>query len=99
MPYYTEIRDAHINDHRCFNNLLSNSGGIPLYRAIFGQFTFSALVEYSLMSLVAVIGEGEDLECHAAVAVNDSTSASADSSSFEIVIEQLQQVMKIEVFI
>ncbi len=91
------IRDAHIEDNRAFNTLLSNSGGIGLFRAIFGQFTFSAVIEYSLMTITAVSGVDEEKECHALIAINDTTSVSSDPGSFGSVIKQLTQVMDVKV--
>lgn len=92
-----ELRSGALEDNRAFNALLTNCGGLPLYRAIFGQFTFSAIVEYSLMTIAGIRGTGDDSECFSFLAVNDSTSCSSDADSFSTTLNELNQLVDVQV--
>jgi hypothetical protein len=96
MPFIT-YRDCDGEDSRAFTQLLTNCGGVPLYRAIFGQFTYSAVLEYSLSTYGAFEGEDEFRMCHAMVALNDSSSPTADQDSFDAVIKELKPFLDINV--
>ncbi len=96
MPYLT-YRDADVDDARAFTNLLSICGGVPLYRAMFGQFTYSALLEYSLSTFGAFDGEDDTKVCYALAALNDSVSCSADPESFELVLNEIKPFLNVEV--
>ena len=53
MTSFVSIRSSTLEDIRAFNGLVNNSGGAVFYRATFGQFNFSSMVETSCISLIA----------------------------------------------
>ena len=96
MSYFT-YRDADVEDSRAFTNLLSSSGGVPLYRAMFGQFTYSAILEYSLTTVGAFEGDDEAKTCYSLIALNDCVSCTADPDSFELVLSEIKPFLNVEV--
>ena len=53
------IRRSEIEDSRGFSDLVNSQGGQALFRATFGQFNFSNLVEYSYLSLSVIVEEDQ----------------------------------------
>ena len=49
-----DVRRSESEDGRYFNNLVTNLGGPNLFRALFGQYNFTSLVEYSYCSLIGL---------------------------------------------
>jgi hypothetical protein len=97
MASFITYRDCDGDDSRAFTQMLNNCGGVPLYRAIFGQFTYSAILEYSLATYGAFEGEDDFRICHSMVALNDCASSTADQDSFVSVINELKPYINVEV--
>lgn len=88
------IRRAEINDVVEFNTLVSNLGRVPLFRATFGTFNYSNIVEYSHLALLATCGNDDN----AALGFASITDASGmDSLSFENAIIELKAYIPVEV--
>ena len=94
MPDDLLIRRAEINDVVEFNGLLSSLGRVPLFKATFGAFNYSNIVEYSHLSLLATCGS-EDNSALGFVSITDSSSV--DSLSFENAILKLKPYLPVEV--
>jgi hypothetical protein len=88
------IRRAEIDDVVNFNALVSSLGRVPLFRAIFGAFNYSNIVEYSHLSLIATCGSDAD---SAVGFVSISDSSTLDSLTFESAIVELKQYVQVEV--
>lgn len=89
-----QIRRAEINDVVEFNGLLSSLDGVPLFKAIFGTFNYTNLVEYSHLSLIASHSSNAE-SAQGFVSLSDSPSI--DSLSFESSISQLKPFLPVEV--
>jgi hypothetical protein len=94
MPDDLLIRRAEINDVVEFNGLVSSLGRVPLFKATFGAFNYSNIVEYSHLSLLATCGS-EDNSALGFVSITDSSSV--DSLSFENAILKLKPFLPVEV--
>jgi len=94
------VRCGEQNDARVFSALINASGGTSLFRATFGHFHFSALVEYSCLSLIALTTNDEKEEiCSGFLAINDSISATnTESDSFDRAIEELSNHLPVKVY-
>jgi len=96
-----KLRIAQVSDSRAFNALLNSEGGQALYKAYFGQFSFSSLVEYSFSSLI-YIGSAENVEddiCSAFMAINDCVSNNSDPDDVEKVIDELSPFVPLQVIL
>ena len=82
----SQIRRAEIDDARVFNTLLNSQGGQALFRATFGQFNFSNLVEYSYFSIICDVCEES---CTGFASFNDANSINGE---FDTTIETLQNL-------
>jgi hypothetical protein len=89
-----QIRRAEINDVVEFNGLLSSLDGVPLFKAIFGTFNYTNLIEYSHLSLIASHSSNAE-SAQGFVSISDSPSI--DSLSFESSISQLKPFLPVEV--
>lgn len=69
------LRRAEVEDSRGFSDLLNSQGGQTIFRATFGQFNFSNLVEYSYLSLSCLYGNEEFVGF---AAFNDSNAFSGE---------------------
>lgn len=87
------IRRAEIDDVVSFNALVSSLGRVPLFRAIFGAFNYSNIVEYSHLSLIASCGS--DAEAVGFVSITDTSTL--DSLTFDGAIKELKQYVQVEV--
>ena len=85
------IRRAEIEDSKAFNTLINGQGGQALFRASFGQYNFSSLVEYSYLSMVAY---ADDEICTAFASFSDSVSLAGE---FDETIEALQEILPCKV--
>lgn len=88
------IRRAEHDDILRFNFLISSLGRVPLFKATFGSFNYSSIVEYSHLSLLAACGDDEE-SALGFVSISDSTLL--ESVSFDNAIFELQQYIPIEV--
>ena len=84
------IQRAQIDDVLKFNALINALGRVPLFRAIFGPFNYSTIIEFNHLSILATCGEGED-SATGFVSINDSVSG--DHSSYDAVIEELNDYL------
>lgn len=89
-----QIRRAEINDVVEFNGLLSSLDGVQLFKAVFGTFSYSNLIEYSHLSLIASHSSNAE-SAQGFVSISDSPSI--DSLSFESSISQLKPFLPVEV--
>lgn len=71
---------AVVEDVSIFNTLLNASGGPALFRATFGQYNYSMLIENSIISLMSV-AEVEE-KCLGFLVVNDSPTVSMENDTF-----------------
>lgn len=103
MSYQSNIKVRKVDneDSRHFTPLLNTLGGIGLFRAIFGQFSFSSLVEYCLTTLITIVNDGEGDEGEEAVAfisVNDNISSTADADLTEKMLTELSNFFPAQVY-
>lgn len=75
---------ALIEDGSGFSSLVNGLGGQSLYRALYGPYNFTSLVEYSYLSLVS---KSDDGVLGGFVSVNDGLPG--DSEPFDDFIEKL----------
>jgi len=73
-------RRSEVDDVSIFNTLLNASGGPALFRATFGQYNFSMMIESSVSALIGVAEE--EGKCLGFLAVNDSPSVSTENDTF-----------------
>jgi hypothetical protein len=85
-----EVRRSEAEDGRHFNNLVTNLGGPNLFRALFGQYNFTSLVEYSFCSL---IGLNENDQCGLFATFNDGMLTTQDNVPFDILIDSLSGIL------
>jgi hypothetical protein len=85
------IRNADNEDIRTFNTLMNNNGGAVFFRATFGQFNFSTMVETSVISLVAHATEDESMLGY--ISVTDSPLIGKEGDAFDRYIKSLQSFM------
>ena len=88
------IRRAEIEDVVSFNALVSSLGRVPLFRAIFGAFNYSNIVEYSHLSLIATCGSDAD---SAVGFVSIADSSTLDSLTFDTAIVELKPFVPVVV--
>lgn len=69
--------------------MVQSSGGNPVYKANFGPFNFSTLIEYSLVSLIAT--SDDNTMCTGFLTVNDSPTISGEVD-LEKAIETLSDI-------
>lgn len=84
------IRRAEVEDGREFNALVNSLGGQALFRALFGQYNFTSLVEYSHLSLIA-INEEESCVCFAAF--SDGAAGTTDIVQFDELLIHLSTII------
>lgn len=97
------IRKAEQEDGVNFANLMTACGGVSLFRATFGQINFSALVEYSYLSIISNVNvysmeKEENIDVSVGfLAISDSISATTtDHDSFDKAIEALQFIYPLQ---
>ena len=88
------IRRAKIENVVEFNALISSLGRVPLFRAIFGQYNYSSIVEFSHLTLLASCANEENV---AVGFVSITDSSCIDSLSFESAILELKPFIPVEV--
>ena len=81
-------RRALVEDVSTFNTLLNASGGPALFRATFGQYNYSMMVENSVAALVSVVETEE--KCLGFLVVNDSPTVSLENDVFMATVEALR---------
>jgi len=81
-------RRALVEDISTFNTLLNASGGPALFRATFGQYNYSMMVENSVAALISVV-ESEE-KCLGLLVINDSPSVSVENDLFLSTVEALR---------
>jgi hypothetical protein len=89
------IRRAEINDVINFNSLVTSLGRTAYFRAIFGPYNYSNIIEYSHLTLLATSGDGDENTGVGLVSITDSSNL--DSLSFDSVITSLQQFLPLQV--
>jgi hypothetical protein len=83
------IRKAVVDDVRAFNGLINSLGGTNLFRALFGQYNFTSIIEYSYLSLITILNDSS--VCFASF--SDGLSNSTENISFDYIIEEISQIM------
>lgn len=86
----TIIRRAITEDAREFNALINQLGGPNVFRAQFGQYNFTSLVEYSHLALSAITDDGS---CGCFAAFSDGILSVGDNISFDDIILQLNDLL------
>ena len=81
-------RHATLEDVRSFNSLVNNSGGAVFFRATFGQFNFSTMVETSCVSMLSM-SESTDA-CLAYMCVTDCPSIGKDGDAYDKTLELIK---------
>jgi hypothetical protein len=89
-----KVRDSTQEDAHLFNRLLNNLGGPSLYRAVFGQFNYASLVDFSHLSLIALQTKTSEENCIGYMAINDGV-LSTDSDNFEKYVAALNQMLPV----
>ena len=84
------VRRAEVEDGREFNILINSLGGQALFRALFGQYNFTSLVEYAHLSLIAM---NEDDSCVCFAAFSDGSAGASDNIQFDELILQLSSII------
>jgi hypothetical protein len=84
------IRRAAVEDGREFNALVNQLGGPNVFRAQFGQYNFTSLVEYSHVSLFAPTDEGS---CGCFASFSDGILSVGDNLSFDEIINILNDLL------
>ena len=94
-----KLRRGEQSDSRIFTGLINSSGGAPLFRATFGHFNFSTLLEYSYLTLIAISTNDDNEEtCAGFLSINDSVSSSStEQDSFDKTIEALSDYIPVKV--
>lgn len=96
------IRRTEFDDIRDLSQLVSNTGGIPIYKATFGPFNFNLMIENSYLSLI-VTNEKESksadysLNTIGFISVNDGLTLINDPDSFDKIIAALNSFIPITV--
>jgi hypothetical protein len=89
MTSFVSIRSSALEDIRAFNGLVNNSGGAVFYRATFGQFNFSSMVETSCISLIAMAED--NATCVAYLSVSDSPGIGKEGIAFDNTISLINE--------
>lgn len=84
------VRKADINDGREFNALVNTLGGASLFRAQFGQYNFTSLIEYAHMSLLL---PAEDGSCGGFATFCDGQLNLSDGATFDEIIASLSELV------
>lgn len=84
------MRSADISDGREFNSLVNTLGGANLFRAQFGQYNFTSLIEYAHMS---VYMPSDDESCGAFAAFCDGQLNLSDGLSFDELLASLSELV------
>lgn len=79
---------------QAFNQLVSVSGGLPLYKAIFGQFNYSTIVEFSYISLVYLPQDNIETS-YGFIAVNDSSYTLSSDDGFVDMFDAIKALLPI----
>jgi hypothetical protein len=88
------VRRADFDDSKDLADLVNKTGGASIFKATFGNYNFSSLVENSYLSLLAE-EQAEDVDgvlvskTASFVAVNDSVPLISDTSAYGRIIEAL----------
>ena len=85
-----KVRRSEAEDGRLFNSLVTNLGGPNLFRALFGQYNYTSLVEYSYCSL---IGLDESEQCGLFATFNDGMLTTQDTIPFNILLDALGEIL------
>ena len=83
-------RQAELEDVRAFNGLINNSGGAIFFKATFGQFNFTSMVENSCISLVSMAENANDM-CLAYLSVTDSPGIGKEGDAFDKAIQAIRE--------
>lgn len=84
------IRRANIDDGREFNALVNELGGTNVFRAQFGQFNFTSLIEYAHLSLYA---KADDGSCGCFAAFSDGLLSVGENVSFDDILRSLSDLV------
>jgi len=82
-------RVALLEDIRTFNGLVNNSGGAVFFRATFGQFNFSSMVETSVCSLISMNDTADT--CLAYLSITDCPGIGKEGDAFDKTIKVIQE--------
>jgi hypothetical protein len=99
----SDIRRADFLDADAFANLIEHEGGASLFKATFGQYNYSTMIETSVAVLTAEpdnIGSVEASPISSGfICLNDSISCSVDAVPFEVAVEIISQYIFVTVSI
>jgi hypothetical protein len=79
------IKKSVLDDNTGLTALINGLGGQSLYRALYGQYSFASLIEFSLLSITATNSDGV---IGGFAAVNDGMVS--DDETFDEFIKKLQ---------
>ena len=93
------IRRCEFDDAKLLNTAVSNNGGLATYKASFGAFNFSSIIENSYLMLTAnVTNEDESETSINVMSLNDTvTLANSDSTAFTRAIDELKPYIPVTV--
>ena len=89
MSLKNTLQRAELDDVLKFNALINTLGRVPLFRAIFGAFNYSNIIEYNHVSLISTCGEGEE-SATGFVSINDSVS---NDYEYDFVLTELNEYL------
>lgn len=84
------VRRATIEDGREFNALVNQLGGPNVFRAQFGQYNYTSLIEYSHVALFAPSDEGS---CGCFASFSDGILSVGDNMTFDEIIHSLNDLL------
>jgi hypothetical protein len=84
------VRRAEIEDAREFNALVNQLGGPNVFRAQFGQYNFTSLIEYSHLALFSPTDDGS---CGCFASFSDGILSVGDNLSFDQIITTLSDLI------
>lgn len=84
----TSCHKSSVEDGAAFSSLINGLGGQSLYRALFGQYNFTSLVEYTY---VTVSAKNEDGLLGGFASFNDGLSG--DLESFDHFLEEIATIV------
>lgn len=84
------LRRAEIKDVKEINELVSNTGGISIYKATFGSVNFTSIIESSYVSIFAAKSTNLIERCSGFISVNDGLpSIVMDADFYDTIFELL----------
>ena len=93
-----DVRRAEFDDVKVLNAAVTECGGLAVYKATFGAFNFTSVIENSYLMLEANITNEVGVTNVALLSLNDSVSlSSTDSTAFQRTIDALHAYIPVNV--